>query len=89
MTAAEHARRASELLKLIERQEDELGELLERDPERHLELIADGTIRRLNANRQWSAELAQAHALTAIALELPGRVVDELVDAGDPADGFA
>jgi hypothetical protein len=87
MTAGEHARRASELLELIERQEDELSTILESDPDRHLELIASGAIKRLNANRQWSAELARAHALTAIALGLSPAIVDALVDA-DRADGF-
>jgi hypothetical protein len=82
MTAGEHARRASELLELIERQEDELAELLESDPDRHLELIAAGTIGRLNASRQWSAELARAHALAAIALSVNPALVDALVGAG-------
>jgi hypothetical protein len=87
MTAAEHACRASQLLELIERQEDELEELLRDDPERHLELVAGGAIKRLNASRQWSAELARAHALAAIALSVSPAIVDALVDA-DRADGF-
>jgi ubiquinone biosynthesis protein COQ9 len=88
MTAAEHARRASELLRLVERQEAELEELLQTDPERHLELIANGVVRRLNASRQWSAELASAHALAAIALTIQPAIVEALVGAGDRADGF-
>jgi hypothetical protein len=68
--AEAHAQRASQLLALVERQEDELAELAELEPERHLALASSGELRRLAENRRWSVELARAHALTAIAQEV-------------------
>jgi hypothetical protein len=87
MTAGEHARRASELLELIERQEAEVARIEEEQPEEHLALVAQGLLGRLARNRTWSAELARSHALTAIALSINPAIVDALVDA-DRAGGF-
>lgn len=68
-----HADRAVELLRGLDAAERELADL---SPERELELVAAGVIKRLNANREWTAELATAHALASIAAslyELAGR----------------
>jgi len=81
MTTSRHARRAIELLELIDRQEDELARIEREDVDQHLELVAGGLLGRLSRNRQWSAELAIAHALTAIAVSLEELVVDLDVDA--------
>ena len=81
MTTSRHARRAIELLERIDRQEDELARIEEEDVDRHLELVAAGVLGRLARSRQWSAELAIAHALAAIAVSLEELVVDLDVDA--------
>ena len=76
MTTSRHARRAIELLELIDRQEDELARIEAEDVDRHLELVAGGLLGRLARSRQWSAELAIAHALAAIAVSLEELNVD-------------
>jgi len=76
MSTSAHARRAIELLELIDRQEDELARIEAEDIDRHLELVAGGLLGRLSRNRQWSAELAIAHALAAIAVSLEELNVD-------------
>src|SRR5215471_2846383 len=76
VTTSRHARRAIELLELIDRQEDELARIEAEDVDRHLELVAGGLLGRLARSRQWSAELAIAHALAAIAVSLEELNVD-------------
>jgi len=68
--AATHADRAAELLAGAGALERELAELT---PERRLELTIAGGFSKLNADLHWTAELAIAHALTAIALQLADR----------------
>lgn len=65
MTSAEHAMRADELLEAARRIEAELRELT---PERKLELAVVGAVSSLNADLRYTVELAQAHAMTALAL---------------------
>jgi hypothetical protein len=65
MTAAEHAARADALLAGCAALEAELDEL---SPERRLELTVSGAFPVMNANLRWTAELAVAHALTALAI---------------------
>lgn len=70
--AIEHAERADALLRALEAAEEELARIAE-DPRRELELIAGGVVKRLNANRDWTADLARAHALASIAAALAAR----------------
>jgi len=63
--ASYHAERASTLLLGVEAAERELSEL---EPERELELAVSGGMARLNRNVEHTIRLAQAHALTAIAI---------------------
>jgi hypothetical protein len=77
-----HARRASELLRRIERQEDELARIEEEDPDQHLQLVAQGLLGRLSKNREWSASLAASHALAALALTFTGQ---EELESPDPS----
>jgi hypothetical protein len=62
---AYHAERAVELLRALESMERSLEELSD---EKRLELLAAGAFPRINANMEWTAKLAGAHALAAIAL---------------------
>lgn len=39
-------------------------------PDEHLQMTVGGGVERLNRDRKWTVELAQAHALTALALAL-------------------
>jgi len=68
--AATHADQAAELLRGVDALARELHELT---PERRLELAVAGGFRQLNADQHWTVELAIAHALTAIALQLADR----------------
>lgn len=70
-SANDHALRARELLMGAEALQEELNGLSD---ERRLELAARGAMPRLNADLRWTAELAIANALTAIALQLAGDV---------------
>ena len=65
-----HAERAVELLRALEAMERTLDEL---DDEKRLELVAAGAFPRINANMEWTARLADAHALAAIALSASRR----------------
>lgn len=65
--AVEHALRARALLAGAEELERRLADAT---PEQRLELAASGAIGRVNADLRWTAELAIANALTAIALQL-------------------
>lgn len=67
MTGAEHAALAASQLARIEAQEEELDRIRAEEPERHLELAAAGALGSMSRDRQWTAELAIAHALVAIA----------------------
>jgi hypothetical protein len=62
--------RAAQLLELVERQEDELDRIRREEPDRHLMFAASGDLGRLSRDRQWSVELAIAHALVAIGAAL-------------------
>jgi hypothetical protein len=68
LTAAGQILRAAELLEGIERQEEELARIRAEDADQHLQLAATGALGSMSRDRQWSCELATAHALTAIAL---------------------
>jgi hypothetical protein len=65
MTAREHAVIASELLASEERYARQLEALT---PEQRLQMVATGAVRQSNADREWTVALAQAHAVTALAL---------------------
>lgn len=65
MTAREHAEQASRLLVSIAERERELDELDEHD---RLAASVSGAFTRYNRNVEHTIALAQAHALTAIAL---------------------
>jgi uncharacterized membrane protein len=67
MDAREHARRASELLQGIDALEDRLDSLTE---DERLQRVAMGATRVTNQAKAWTRELAQAHALTALALDV-------------------
>lgn len=67
LTAHEHALRAGALLAGIERTERHVDEA---SPEERLAWAASGMTARVNADLRWSAEVAIAEALTAIALQL-------------------
>jgi hypothetical protein len=64
-TAAEHAERASSLLAGVDRVEERLEKLT---PEEHLQASVQGGIAQANKNREYSVQLAIAHALTSLAL---------------------
>jgi hypothetical protein len=65
LEARAHAASAARMLDRLEGIERELADLT---PQRRLELEASGVNLQLNADRRWTAELAIAHALTALAL---------------------
>jgi hypothetical protein len=65
MTAREHAERASALLAGAARYEERLAEASMED---RLAMAAGGGIARANRDLEWTVSLAQAHALTSIAL---------------------
>ena len=69
MTAREHARMASELLEGFESASLRLEELT---PDERLQMQVTGGFTRTNANLEWTARLATAHALTAQALYATG-----------------
>jgi hypothetical protein len=77
VTAAEHARRASELLELVERQQERIHELTEME---RIQLTLS------HPDLQWTRDLAVAHALTATALVAvsPYREPDSPRDPGKP-----
>jgi hypothetical protein len=63
--ARRHAVTASELLGNTERFSERLAAMT---PDEHMQMIATGGFARANADLHWTAELAIAHALTALAL---------------------
>jgi hypothetical protein len=65
--AAEHAEVAQSLLRGIKAYSKRLAEMT--DDER-LQMVVGGGMGRANDDLRWTAELAIAHALTAIALQL-------------------
>jgi len=67
VTGRAHALKARELLDGIEAFSRELDAMT---PEKALELAAAGALARTNADLHWTAELATAHALAAIALQM-------------------
>lgn len=67
MTAHQHATLASMLLETENELDARLAAL---SPEERIQYAALGQTTRLNRDRQFSIELAQAHALAAIALVL-------------------
>jgi hypothetical protein len=73
--ASQHADHARRLLGGVRQLADELEHMSE---ERRLELAAMGQFKRLNADLQFTTELATAHALTALALTLAPKA--EVVD---------
>jgi hypothetical protein len=74
VTAAEHVAQARSLLGGAAALEEELATL---SPERYLELAVSGSFPRMNASLRWTVDLAQAHALTALAIAFVA-VVEEL-----------
>lgn len=66
MTAREHAAKAAALLDGLESLSQRLEALTEME---RLERAATGANAQLNRDMEWSARLATAHALAAIALE--------------------
>lgn len=60
-----HARMAHELLAGIDVAQERLENM---SPDDKLQMAATGQIRRLNLDLEWTRELAQAHALTALAI---------------------
>jgi len=65
----EHGDEARRLLLLLSSQEAEVREL---SPDEHLSMVVDGSLKALNASRDWTLELAKVHALLAIADGLDG-----------------
>lgn len=65
--AREHAITASELLENLERATRDFREV---SPEKHLEMAVTGKIKALNETFDFTVQVAVAHALAAIALEL-------------------
>lgn len=66
MHARDHAITASELLVSAERFSDRLEQMT---MDERLQMHVTGGMTRANADLRWTVELAQAHALTALALE--------------------
>jgi hypothetical protein len=69
VTAREHVERADGLLASAAALERQIAELT---PEKRLELAVVGAVSSLNADLRYTVDLAIAHALTAMALELGG-----------------
>jgi len=65
--ARAHAERADRLLEAVANAEERVSALSEDD---HLQLAVSGGIKRFNADQKWTADLAVANALVAIALAL-------------------
>jgi hypothetical protein len=65
--ARDHAVTASQYLANIDAYADQLRTL---DNDQRLQMIATGGFTRVNADQEWTAKLALAHALAAIALKL-------------------
>lgn len=65
--ARDHAIIASELLDSETRIAARLEHLT---PDERLQMQATGGVKRSNLDRQWTVTLAQAHALTALAMQL-------------------
>lgn len=70
MTPAEHAERAATLLAGLDTLEQRLEDMSDED---RLQMVVSGGYTRANRDMHYTVELAHAHALTAIALELAGR----------------
>jgi hypothetical protein len=60
-----HAVRAAEMLASLDQLDDRLGSL---SPDERLQMVATDGFKRVNADMDWTAKLALAHALTALAL---------------------
>jgi len=60
----DHGEEARRLLELLAGQEEEFRAL---SPDEHLSMVVDGSMKSLNASRDWTLELAKVHALLAIA----------------------
>lgn len=65
MTAREHAAYASKLLEGVELASEKLAGMT---PDEHLQMVVTGGISRYNKDLEWTTALAQAHALTSLAL---------------------
>ena len=69
-----HALLASEYLAAIEAG---LAKVQGMDQGERLQMMASGATKQFNANQDFTRQLAQAHALTAIALKLTGGEISE------------
>lgn len=69
-TAYEHATLASELLHGVHTMSARLDNLTD---DQRLQMVINDGFTRMNKDMRWTAELALAHALTALALDLTTR----------------